>query len=62
MAQDKHKSEEHYMEQELAESQQVPTYAEQYDLPEEQYNSPESMHKRMNTHKGNKSRTLGYRG
>lgn len=62
MAQDKHQSEEHYMEEELAESQQDTQYAEDYDLPDEQYNSPESMKKHRNTHVGNKTRTLGYKG
>jgi hypothetical protein len=62
MAQDKHQSDQHYMEEELAQSQQNPSYDNGDGMPAEQYASPESMHKRRNSHKGSKSITQGYKG
>ena len=60
MAADKHQSDQHYMEQELIQSQQTPNDNSDA-MPAEQYASPESMHKRKNNHKGSKSITLGYK-
>lgn len=61
MAQDKHQSDQHYIEQELAQAQKDTTYSED-EMPAEQYSSPESMHKRRNSHRGSKSITQGYKG
>ena len=63
MAQDKHRSDQHYMEEELAASQKMtPPNQNAKSVSSEQSLSPESMHKRLNTHKGSKSITKGYKG
>lgn len=58
MAQQKYESDEKYIEDQIAESQQDPEYAEGDNMPAEQYNSPESMKANQPTsHKGRKSST-----
>lgn len=52
-----------YINDELATAQQDKTYAEgDKNMPAEQYNSPEAMHKQPFDHVGNKTRTKGYKG
>lgn len=62
MADWKKQDDKEYMEEELADSQQDSTYAEDNDMPEEQYNSPEKMQKPGHDHDGKLSQTQGWKG
>lgn len=63
MAQDKHQSDQHYIEEELAQAQQDTNYGDSSNIPAEQSSSPESMKaSRPTSHKGRKSQSKGYQG